>query len=144
MRFPGATIRISAGLGVALMLAACTSSPETATTDAPVVDTTEAIECADVIEATVEPSQKGYRVTATVSSADTGWDRYADAWEVRDTTGTVLGTRVLAHPHVDEQPFTRSLDGVEIPAGVVTVEIAAHDSMHGFCGNTVLVDVPRR
>ena len=56
--------------------------------------------------------------------------------------GDVLGTRELAHPHVDEQPFTRSLTGVVIPEGVTTVEIAARDSVVGFCGTTVSVAVP--
>lgn len=98
--------------------------------------------CADVIEATVVRSGDRFVVTATVESADTGWDRYADAWEVRTTAGDVLGTRVLAHPHVDEQPFTRSLTDVEIPPGVTTVQIAARDSVVGFCGATATVVVP--
>jgi hypothetical protein len=98
--------------------------------------------CADVIDASVERSGDRFVVTATVRSADTGWDRYADAWEVRTTDGDVLGTRELAHPHVDEQPFTRSLTGVVIPEAVTTVEIAARDSVVGFCGTTVAVPVP--
>ena len=42
---------------------------------------------------------------------DTGWDDYADGWRVLDMDGNELGMRVLHHPHVDEQPFTRSLSG---------------------------------
>ncbi|MGB5655630.1 MAG: hypothetical protein WBN35_03340, partial [Acidimicrobiia bacterium] len=57
-------------------------------------------------------------------------------------TGEVLDTRVLAHPHVGEQPFTRSLTGVDIPEAVTTVEIAARDSVVGFCGTTATVAVP--
>ena len=98
--------------------------------------------CADVIEATVVRSGDRFVVTATVASSDTGWDRYADAWEVRTTAGDVLGTRVLAHPHVDEQPFTRSLNDVEIPPGVATVEVAARDSVVGFCGVIATAAVP--
>jgi hypothetical protein len=45
---------------------------------------------------------------------DTGWDDYADGWRIETPAGEVLGTRVLHHPHVEEQPFTRSLGGVEI------------------------------
>ena len=108
-----------------------------------VAETVAAVEgCADVVDAAVERSGDRFMVTATVRSADTGWDRYADAWEVRSTDGDVLGTRVLAHPHVDEQPFTRSLNDVEIPAAVTSVEIAARDSVVGFCGTTVTVAVP--
>jgi hypothetical protein len=101
--------------------------------------------CAHVIDAVIEPEGDGsYRVSATVESQETGWDKYADRWEVRDpATGAVLGERLLAHPHVDEQPFTRSLGGVAIPTDVTTVEIAAHDSVLGFCGAVLAAEVPQ-
>lgn len=83
-----------------------------------------------------------YTVSATVSSADTGEDKYADAWEVRSGDGTVLGVRELLHPHVDEQPFTRSLNDVAIPDDVETVTLAARDSVEGFCGDVFEVAVP--
>jgi hypothetical protein len=98
--------------------------------------------CAHVVSAEVTRSNGGYRVTATVRSADTGWDKYADAWEVRTLDGAVVGTRILDHPHETEQPFTRSLNGVAIPAGVTEVVVAARDSVVGFCGETVTVAVP--
>lgn len=60
----------------------------------------------------------------TVSSTETGYDKYADAWEVGDDD-VVLGTRTLAHPHVNEQPFTQSVSGVVVPEGVENVVIAA-------------------
>ena len=91
----------------------------------------------------MERGNDGFTVTATVASADTGWEKYADAWEVRTLEGDVLGTRMLAHPHVDEQPFTRSLTGVEIPDDVDRIEVAARDSVEGFCGETAIVVVSR-
>jgi len=121
---------------VVVFVAGCGDAEETAET----VATPEG--CANVIDAAVERSGDRFVVTATVESADTGWDRYADAWEVRSTDGDVLATRVLAHPHVDEQPFTRSLPNVEIPEGVATVEIAARDSVVGYCGDVATVTVP--
>lgn len=93
--------------------------------------------CADVVAATVDGSGDTFRFDVTVRSGDTGWDKYADAWVVRTTGGAVLGERILLHPHVDEQPFTRSLSGVTIPENVVDVVIAARDSVNGFCGDTV-------
>jgi hypothetical protein len=67
---------------------------------------------ADVVAATLTPVGDGaWRVEVTVQHADSGWDHYADAWEVVAPDGAVLGTRTLLHPHVDEQPFTRSLSG---------------------------------
>ncbi len=106
--------------------------------------TSSAAGCADVIDATIEPGSAGYTISATVQSADTGWDKYADLWEVRTADGAVLGERVLAHPHVDEQPFTRTLSNLSIPEGTDQVTIAARDSVVGFCGAQYVVEVPSR
>ena len=62
---------------------------------------------ASVLDATAVANPNGsYTVSATIAHADTGWKHYADKFEVLAPDGTVLGTRVLYHPHVDEQPFT--------------------------------------
>ena len=68
----------------------------------------------------------------TLSHKDTGWDDYADAWRILDGDGKELGVRKLAHPHVDEQPFTRSLSGVRIPADVTEVSIQARETIGGW------------
>lgn len=95
--------------------------------------------CADVL--VVEVSGDGpYTFSVTVSSADTGWDKYADQWRIEALDGEVLAIRELTHPHVDEQPFTRSLGGVDMTAPQ-TVVVAARDSVSGYCGETVEVDV---
>ena len=99
---------------------------------------------ADVLDVQVDQEAGGtYRFTVTVGHADEGWDHYADLWEVLAPDGTVLGSRVLAHPHVTEQPFTRSLNGVDIPDGVDEVTVRARDSVHGFGGAELTVPVPR-
>jgi hypothetical protein len=77
--------------------------------------------------------------TVTVRHADTGWRHYADRFEVIGPDDTVLGTRVLQHPHVHEQPFTRTLAGVEIPPGVERVTVRAGDSVHAYGGRTAEV-----
>lgn len=97
--------------------------------------------CADVVDVRVEGEGNTYRFDVTVSSGDTGWDKYADAWEVRAPDGEVLGERVLLHPHETEQPFTRSLSGVVVPEGVDEVTVAARDSVNGYCGATMTVRV---
>ena len=97
----------------------------------------------DVVDVKIERSSGNkYRINATLKHADTGWDHYANAWDVLDENGKVLGTRVLHHPHVDEQPFTRSLSLI-IPASVNAVTIRAHDSVHETGGKTMTVKVPR-
>jgi hypothetical protein len=99
---------------------------------------------ADVLDVRATPTEVGsYRFEVTVQHADTGWDHYADTWEVLTPDGAVLGTRTLLHPHADEQPFTRSLTGVSIPDGVTEVTVRAHDSVHGHGGKTLTVAVPR-
>ena len=91
----------------------------------------------------VEASRTGdaWRFSVTVAHGDEGWDHYADAWRVVAPNGTVLGTRTLHHPHVEEQPFTRSLPGVAVPEGVATVTVEAHDSVHGWGGVAVEIDL---
>ena len=99
---------------------------------------------ADVVDVSVKQSGKNtYSFSVTVRHADEGWDHYANKWDVVAPDGTVLGTRVLYHPHVDEQPFTRSLSGVNIPDTVDTVTVRAHDSVHEYGGKTLKIEVPR-
>ena len=87
---------------------------------------------AEVVDAKATWSGGSWRFDVTLRHADTGWEHYADAWRVVGPDGTVYGTRTLYHPHVDAQPFTRSLSGVAIPAGVTAVQIQAKDSVHGW------------
>lgn len=86
-------------------------------------------------------SKRSYRFDVTVRHADTGREHYADRWEVLAPDGSILGTRALAHPHTNEQPFTRSLSGVKIPTDLHQVTIRVHDSKHAFGGKTIVVDL---
>ena len=109
------------------------------------VSTTALAGEADVIEAVATPTGDGvYSVSATIRHADEGWDHYADAFEVLAPDGTVLGTRTLHHPHVEEQPFTRSLGNVEVPKGIAEIVVRAKDSVHEFGGAEITVPLPDR
>lgn len=100
---------------------------------------------ADVIDAVAVPQGDGtWRFDVTVRSADTGWDGYADRWEIVGPDGNVLATRVLHHPHENEQPFTRSLSGVRVPVGVEEVTIRAHHSARGYDGEALNLALPDR
>ena len=143
-----------------LLLAACASEPAVSTSTDPPDDAPTPAEsparsattrpsaedrvagCANIVNVVVRAQGGSYAFDVTVSSTETGWDKYADAWEIRLSDGTVLGVRELAHPHETEQPFTRSLSGVEIPQGVTRVTLAARDSVLGYCGDTMTVDIP--
>ncbi len=99
---------------------------------------------ADVVRAEALAEGGGaWRFRVTVAHGDTGWDHYADKWDVVAPDGAVLGTRVLLHPHETEQPFTRALGGVKIPEGVSEVTLRAHDRVHGYGGREVTVELPR-
>ena len=88
---------------------------------------------ADVMEVSVRQSGDGtYAFSVTVKHGDTGWDHYANRWQVIGPDGAVLGERVLLHPHENEQPFIRSLSGIVIPEGIEEVTVRAGDSVHDF------------
>lgn len=97
---------------------------------------------ADVTDVVVTVQDGTYHFDVTVLHADTGWDHYADKWEVVLPDGAIAATRTLFHPHVNEQPFTRSLSGVKLPDDIETVTIQAHDSVHGYGGKTQVVELP--
>jgi hypothetical protein len=99
---------------------------------------------ADVIDVKVQKGAGGtYSFDVTVKSDDTGWEKYADKWDVVGPDGKVLGTRTLLHPHENEQPFTRSLGGVSIPADVTEVTVRAHDKVEGYGGKEMTVKLPK-
>lgn len=84
----------------------------------------------------------------TVRHPDTGWEDYADGWDVVLPDGTIVKanpddefTRLLLHPHETEQPFTRSQSGLVIPDDVTQVTVRAHDLVDGFGGIEVTVDL---
>ena len=100
---------------------------------------------ASVLDATLIANPNGsYTISATITHADTGWKHYADKFEVLAPDGAVLGTRVLYHPHVDEQPFTRSLGNVQVPVGVTYVIVRAADNVHKAGTRTFTVKLPPR
>ena len=116
---------------LALLCAPALTAPRAAWAEAPVV-----------LDAMAKKTGMGWKIAATVQHPDTGWDHYVDAWEVLDKNGRVLGRRDLSHPHVDEQPFTRSLQSVMIPDGVYTVYIRARCSNGGAVSD--LFELPLR
>ena len=99
-------------------------------------------ETADVLSIVgKQASDKTWSFEVTVKHADTGWKDYANGWDVVLPDGTVLKldeqdkfTRTLAHPHVKEQPFTRSQSGLTIPDEVKEITVKAHTTVDGWGG----------
>jgi hypothetical protein len=98
---------------------------------------------ADVIDARVSRTSDGrLNFDVTIRSNDTGWSYYADGFEVLGPDGSLLGERVLYHPHETEQPFTRDLYGVTIPTNIDKVIIRAHHKVKGYDGETLIIQLP--
>ncbi|RUA17989.1 MAG: hypothetical protein DSY55_01095 [Clostridia bacterium] len=98
----------------------------------------------------VQSTDGTWTFQVTVQHPDTGWDDYADGWDVVTPDGRVLKvtpeasfTRLLLHPHVGEQPFTRSQSGIRIPEGVTSVTVRAHSLVRGFGGREITLDITR-
>ena len=80
---------------------------------------------ADVVSVTASGDSDAFTFSVAIESPDTGCDQYANWWEVISADGNLVYRRILAHSHVDEQPFTRSGGPVEV-AGDQPLIIRAH------------------
>ncbi len=94
-----------------------------------------------VINASATRDSMGWKIAVTLGHDDTGWDHYADGWEVTDEAGNRLALRELMHPHVHEQPFTRSPSNVVLPDGTRVVFIRARCSIDGWSGTPYRLDL---
>lgn len=95
----------------------------------------------EVVHTEFVQRHNAWDVTTTLRHADTGWEHYADAWRIVSESGEVFGTRILYHPHVDEQPFSRSLNHVVIPSETTIVYVEAHDKVHGWSPQRLRVNL---
>jgi hypothetical protein len=99
----------------------------------------------DVVAVEVQPrGDDRFDFDVTVSSPYDTPRRYADAFHVVGPDGKVYGERKLLHDHAGEQPFTRDLYGVEIPAGIRKVTVQARDKKYGYGGKTADAALPGR
>ncbi len=110
-------------------LAAC-SSPPTADIPPTEVSVTTNVS-ANVTAVNTSGADNAMTFSVTIESPDTGCDSYADWWEVVDLDGNLRYRRILAHSHVDEQPFTRSGGPVTV-APNEQVLVRAHMNTGGY------------
>ncbi|MGB1238106.1 MAG: hypothetical protein ACPG4U_07835 [Pseudomonadales bacterium] len=97
----------------------------------------------EILNVDVHRTADQYRFDVRLAHPDTGWDHYANLWQVQDEAGNVLAERVLAHPHVNEQPFTRSVRA-QLPTGLTRVYIVAGCTQDGLHPARTAVDLPRQ
>ncbi len=98
----------------------------------------------DVVDARLEATGDTWTLHATISSPYDSASRYADGFRAKSLDGKELDVRSLAHPHPNEQPFTRTLPELVIPTSVTKIEVEARDSVNGWGGASVIVTVPPR
>ncbi|SPH24161.1 hypothetical protein DEA8626_03210 [Defluviimonas aquaemixtae] len=96
-----------------------------------------------IVGAEASRKSDSWAVAVTILHPDTGWDHYANGWEVLAPDGTRLGYRELLHPHVEEQPFTRSLSGVVIPDDADHVLIRPRCTLDGWSGGMTRLELAR-
>lgn len=141
-------------VGLLLVLGGCsadappsdTSTPSSVSTgtSAEIEPDTMNADHPDVLAAMLEPDGTGsWSLDVTLSSQYDSPERYADGWRVLDADGTVLGEHTLTHDHADEQPFTRTQSGLEIPDGVDVITVQGKDTENGYGGQTLEVEVSR-
>lgn len=133
---------------LAALVAGCSAAPATTApapsesgTSVPDTATVSAQRFPDIIDVAVTGTAPTFSFAVTVSSPYDSPERYADAFRVRSEDGTVYGVTELTHDHATEQPFTRSLSGVTLPAGVTSVVVEGRDQANGWGGGTQTVDV---
>ncbi len=97
----------------------------------------------EVVKVRFAKSGSGWDVSVTLRHADSGWDHYANLWVVETLAGKEIARRVLFHPHVREQPFTRSQQ-INVPAATSKVRVRAGDKPNGMDSNTVVVDLTQK
>ncbi|MHA6346759.1 hypothetical protein [Roseivivax sp. CAU 1761] len=98
---------------------------------------------AHILALEAERTGMGWRISVTLEHPDTGWGHYADAWRIETPDGRILGLRELLHPHVEEQPFTRSLTSVIVPDGTGELHVRAHCKIDGWSAETRAFPMPR-
>lgn len=97
----------------------------------------------EVVQVEIRCNDDTCNFNVTLRHEDEGWEHYADEWKVQTIDGKVLANRVLLHPHVDEQPFTRSRSSLHVPLQIEEVEVCARDNLHGWAKSCKRVGLGR-
>lgn len=95
------------------------------------VDNGSNLSAASVTAVSTSGASGNFTFSVTIESPDTGCEQYADWWEVLTADGNLIYRRILAHSHVNEQPFTRSGGPVAVSADDAVI-VRAHMNNAGY------------
>ena len=90
----------------------------------------------------IDEGDDRYTFNVNVRHDDEGWDHYADRWEILNLQDEIIAVRVLRHPHLKQESFTRSLPFVPVHQDTKEVKVRAHCSVDGFTGKEVVIKLP--
>lgn len=110
------------------MGAACNQDDRSSTSE--VIIPENSVEAA-VVSVAATAVGENYTFSVGVLSPDTGCDQYANWWEVVSEDGTLMYRRILAHSHVNEQPFVRSGSTMNINANQEVI-VRVHMNTTGY------------
>ncbi len=116
-------IILSILFSISIIISACNTKEESINNEN---DTLAAI-----VSVVSSGTENNYNFSVGISSPDTGCSQYADWWEVITEDGTLLYRRILAHSHVNEQPFVRSGGAINITSDQIVI-IRAHMNTSGY------------
>lgn len=97
----------------------------------------------EIIKVVLTKRAGTWQADVTLKHQDEGWKHYADGWRLVDADGKEIAMRTLYHPHVNEQPFTRSESGFHIMKDVKVIYVEAHDLKHGWSADKVKIDLSK-
>lgn len=97
----------------------------------------------EIIKVVLTKRAGTWQADVTLKHQDEGWKHYADGWRLVDSNGNEIGKRTLYHPHVNEQPFTRSLMGFYLAEKMKVIFVEAHDLKHGWSADKVKIDLSK-
>ncbi|MBQ4819463.1 hypothetical protein [Aquimarina sp. MMG016] len=86
---------------------------------------------AEIVSVSTSGDENNYTFSVGIKSPDTGCAQYANWWEVFTEDGTLIYRRILAHSHVNEQPFVRTGGPVDINKDQI-IYVRAHMNTSGY------------
>lgn len=99
---------------------------------------------ANVVGAAVTRNLDGsFDIRVTVRSADKGPEYYCDRIEFLDADGKVLHTHRVSRPHLNEQPFSETLNSLKLPPELEQITVRARMRPDGAAGKDRTVKLPQ-